>query len=42
MQIESEPLGTPPLNLNVRRCTKCNRWCYYFNEKCYICEESKL
>ena len=39
---KSEELGTPPLNLNVRKCKKCDKYCYFWNDECYLCTENKL
>ena len=40
--IKEEPLGTPPLVLYVRKCTKCSKYAYFYNHECYICNEEKL
>jgi len=32
-----EELGTPSMNLYVRKCKRCNRYCYYYNDQCFLC-----
>jgi len=40
--IQGEPLGTPNMNLYVRKCLKCRRYCYFYNDQCYPCNEDRL
>jgi len=42
MQLRKEKLGTPPIDLCVRRCSRCNKYCYFYDGYCYLCAVDKL